>query len=207
MLRPPGQSLLELLAAIAVISLAVVGLSALGTASLAAAAQSASRLQAAYLALEGVEYLRYARDQNVADGLPWSNGILITDPDHANLVPTYGLVGKEYAFQSVFGVGDHDQPLARLYATAIGVPTGQGIAAQGADYVGGTAAPTQFTRVITVQAVCFAAKGTTEWLENPGTPCSDGSAPVGAEIQSDVEWSARGASYHQAFNTRLYGWQ
>lgn len=70
-----GFTILELLAAIVVVSIGVLGAYSVAQKIFANTFVSANRLTAAYLAQEGVEIVRNTRDTNWIEGVDWKDGM------------------------------------------------------------------------------------------------------------------------------------
>ena len=81
-MKDKGFTLLEVMAAVFVITVGVIGaLSALQRATSATFASS-SRLEAIYLAQEGIEIVRNIRDTNWLKGDVWDSDLPISPPDY-----------------------------------------------------------------------------------------------------------------------------
>lgn len=84
-----GFTLLELLVSIVVISVGVLGAYSVAQKIFSLTFTSTNRLTAAYLAQEGIETVRNARDTNWIGGNDWRNG-LVNSPGWENTsIPNY----------------------------------------------------------------------------------------------------------------------
>lgn len=197
-----GQSLIEVLAAVAVLSLAVTGLITLAGAGAAAADERSARLQATYLALEGIEYVRQVRDENWEAGRAWGSGIVDPLPVGGDFIVGYGLRdgrNKFYTDDVPASLDDAATDVAKTTRSA-------NLWAQGDGAVAADSELTRFSRLITTQALCYDKSTDDETIAAPGAGCNDGSAE-GVEITSAVQWIARGRTHNTELRTRLYGWQ
>src|SRR3989344_1991357 len=70
-----GFSLIESLVAIAILILAVTGTLTIASKSISISGQARDQITAAYLAEEGMEFIRNTRDNNVLAGASWVSGL------------------------------------------------------------------------------------------------------------------------------------
>ncbi|MBU2545232.1 prepilin-type N-terminal cleavage/methylation domain-containing protein [Patescibacteria group bacterium] len=83
-----GFTILELLATIVVISIGVLGAYSVAQKIFSLTFISTNHLTAAYLAQEGVEIVRNARDTNWIEGDDWRDGLVSTNWENTN-IPNY----------------------------------------------------------------------------------------------------------------------
>lgn len=70
-----GFTLIEMFVAITILALAVVGPLTIASRGLNTTVLARDQLTAAYLAQEGIEYIRYIKDSNVLSGDDWMTGL------------------------------------------------------------------------------------------------------------------------------------
>lgn len=185
-----GQSLLELVVAVGIIAAGLAGILTLTTVSIRAWTEGVRRVQATYLAFEGVELTRNAIETNELSGRPWWQGFRDDG--------TFAIDTTQFDFTpDVFEVCSQRE--CRLFRNVVGLYTHAD--GECADGLCVNFAPSPFSRLIEMREVC---EGNV--LVDPGVRCPAG-AIIGAQVRSAVQWQASGGSREFNLTERWYHWK
>ncbi len=190
-----GSTIIELLAAVFVLSVALVGALALTTSNLQSQGMGNARLVAVNLAREGVELARAIRDSNWLASEPWDKGLVSTTNKSCAVLP---LGTSSFTFLS-----------DTLCDSAISDPSYQmyrddneryyQVAAEGsADGV-----PFMYRRT-TFQAICLIDATETVSANNA---CDVGASKIGTQVIAEVSWNYSGQTSATKVVEKLYNWR
>ncbi|MDO8435722.1 MAG: prepilin-type N-terminal cleavage/methylation domain-containing protein [bacterium] len=180
-MHPRGQTLIELIIAVGIIAAGLVGILTLTQASIRAWTETVRRVQATYLAAEGIELTRNAIETNELKQKPWWDGFR---GDGTMTIDRDGPVD--------FTPNDLDEcagATCLLHQDAAGFFNhGNGVA-------------TSFARIIELRELC---DGNT--LIDIGARCAPG-ALIGIQIRSVVSFPSSGGTREQQLTERWYQWR
>ena len=202
MIARPGQTLIEVLLALAIILVGMMSLvSTLINAKITADASVDSAI-AVQLAREPVEAARFIRDSNWLErengyGTTFndrlSNGsdhtaVYVWDPAQTNL---------DNAVQFDFTPNSNSDPMTVIYQNSDGL------------YLNTiTGSATIYSRYVTLFPICSSDGGVTETiLTADGQTCAVGVDEIGIQVTSTVTWSSRGTEHTVALEEQLYNWR
>lgn len=199
--RRSGQSLIEGIIAIAVITVGLMGVIGLAISNQASARATGDRAVATSLAREGLEVAKHIRDSAWLASQPFGTGLLdgggttaIPRADFAPAGPTWSLSFGPYA--------DFSDP-----ATQVTWLEGDGRYGQQLD--GGTL--TKFRRRLELVALCRPDGATGvdfSYVAAAGTDCSaSGGQLVGARVLSHVQWQQGPGLRTVTLEMRLFDWR
>ena len=191
-----GQSLVEVIIALAIISSAVVAALTLTVSSLSAQKSNEGWVIGGNLAREGIEVVRNMRDSNWLAGRVWNDGLVGPEPDTDHTaVPVFDPETGGWTIDfSVDGIGEESASVWRLLG---GHP---GIMVQAAARPEGTV-PSGFRRIIYLHPVCA-----DQSVLESGT-CPPGNPQAGLSVTSHVTWSVSGRSPKAEMTVVLYDWR
>jgi hypothetical protein len=199
----PGQTLLEGIIAIAVVTIGLMGVVGLAISNQTSAQAISDRAVATTLAREGLEVTKHIRDSNWLANVPFSTGLLNPVGGFTTAVPS----------------SDFGNPTGPVWSLSFGEYTNfVDLATQvtwldeGLRYAqsinGGT--PTKFQRYLKMTALCRpAAYQGTEFRYNAASSatCASGEKLVGIRVLSHVQWP-RGAGFSTVtLELRLFDWR
>lgn len=188
-----GQSMVEMIVAIAIILTGLVGALALTISNLSGSHEAGTRVVAANLAKEGIDVARNIRDTNWLQDLDWDAGLSSGDDFTAIAVfdPSLNQWQLDFAADSI---GDE---VAKIYLTADNL------------YLQDTTPPagneTLYSRLLTIEPICFDQATKTEAID--GGPCGIGEEKTGVRVKSEVAWSESGRSRTLTLEDKLYNWR
>lgn len=183
--NPSGQSLLEAIFAIGVMTIVVASVLALVNASISGQKESESQIIANNLAREGIEVARNIRDSNWLAGANWDNGLVSSDPAQNRAIAEFSSAGNSW--QLTFGC-DNKQ----LYISADGIYTH-------AD----TGTKSVYSRCLTLTSICQTAAGTDVIKDF----CAEGENKIGLKINSTVDYQDSGQQRSVSLEDLLYAWK
>jgi type II secretory pathway pseudopilin PulG len=185
---PEGQSLVELIASIAIMLTVVTAVLALTISNIRAQRQSQEQVLANNLARESVEVVRSIRDSNWLAGEPWDTGLdLSSEPGETVLAPTGLGTVVTWAYQP--GPTSHQLSFANgLY---------------GHD---GSGANAPYQRFVTLRAICQQATGA-EAIATAGEECPGSDQKIGLQVSVQVTWPDGGQSRSVVVDDLLYAWK
>jgi len=199
----PGQTLLEGIIAIAVVTIGLMGVIGLAISNQTSAQTIGDRAVATALAREGLEVTKHIRDSNWLANVPFSTGLLNPIGNFTTAVPS----------------SDFGNPTGPIWSLSFGEYTNFADAAtrvtwldEGQRYAqsinGGT--PTKFQRYLKMTALCRPAdaQGTLfRYGDVKSTSCPVGELLVGVRVLSYVQWP-RGAGHSEVvLELRLFDWR
>ncbi|MCX6785803.1 MAG: hypothetical protein NTZ18_03050 [Candidatus Komeilibacteria bacterium] len=188
-----GQTLLEVIIALAVITTGVVSSLSLTSYNLTTVFSSETRLIAANLAREGIEAARQLRDSNWLAGNPWNQGIV--DAGKYRLTVNFDPSANAWTTQSqAVDIGACAN--CQLYLA------GSGVYSHNA--AGNTA--TAYKRLITLKQICWQDVSGSEVVMAVGQNC--GANPlIGYQVESLLAWTEAGRAHQLSVIDRLYDWK
>jgi Tfp pilus assembly protein PilV len=187
-----GQGLLE-----AIISLAIIGTGIIGVMNLVVSNQSASteggeRVLAASLTREAVEVVRNLRDSNWLSRSAWDQGLSGTGSDYT----AAALFDKSNNSWSLdFTPNDLTHNYARLWREG-------GVYFQSTQDSPAGASLSGYRRLLTLDAICQ-----NKTIMTSGSSCAAGNPKIGIRVQSEVQWTTRGATHTIVAEERLFNWR
>ncbi len=198
-----GQTLIELLAAFAIIASGLMAVMGLVISNRTLSQANADRLVATNLAREGLELVREMRDSN------WLAGQYLNQGDLGGVEGTATPVWSGAAGQSAphldYAANDftHDNTNVVIVSPATGLFANKNAGAA----ITGTA--TMFRRLITLTALCDDGSGSYPAATPEGTTSCPGAQPqVGLRVRSETQWTHNnGQSGTAVMYNDLYDWR
>jgi prepilin-type N-terminal cleavage/methylation domain-containing protein len=188
-----GQSLVEMIVAIAIILTGLVGALSLTISNLTGVDEAGTRVVASNLAREGIEVVRNFRDANWLQNLDWDAG-LFSGNDFTAIAVFDPLINK---WRLDFNPNAVSDPEAKLYRNP------ENLYLQ--DIIPPAGTQTQYARLITLDPICFNAATQTENIS--GNPCGAGEEKTGIRIKSEVTWNLSGRARDVTLEDRIYNWR
>jgi Tfp pilus assembly protein PilV len=188
-----GQSLIEMIIAIAIILTGLIGALALTISNLSGLQESSTRVVASNLAREGIDAARNVRDTNWLKNLVWDTGLFSGSDFTAIAVfnPTSN------SWQLNFNPNSVSDAAAKLYRQT------SNLYIQDVAPPGGT--ETLYSRLITLDPICF--NSTTKVETISGGSCGAGETKTGIRVKSEVAWTESGRPHLITLENRLYNWK
>jgi Tfp pilus assembly protein PilV len=188
-----GQSLVEMIIAIAIILTGLIGAIALTISNLTGSAEAGTRVVATNLAKEGIEVARNIRDTNWLKNLAWDNG-LYSGTDYT-AIAVFNPATKQWSLDfSPASVTDAAAKLylstGNLYLQDVNPPAGQA---------------TLYSRLITLDPICL--NGTSKAETITGSACGAGETKIGIRVKAEVAWSQSGRARSLTVEDRIYNWR
>lgn len=188
-----GQSLVEMIVAIAIILTGLVGALSLTISNLTGVDEAGTRVVASNLAREGIEVVRNFRDANWLKNLDWDTGLYSGNDFTAIAIfdPPTNKWRLDFSPNAISDLA------AKLYRSPENL------------YLQDTAPPagmeTQYFRLITLDPICFNAATQTESIT--GNLCGVGEEKIGIRIKSEVTWKLSGRARDVILEDRIYNWR
>lgn len=214
-----GNTLIELMTAIVVISVGLIGGLSLATSNVRNAGLGVSRLIAINMAREGIEVARNIRDSNwLADSpanqltqpslIAWYTGLIDTSGSSKKCT-TLKSAHRVLAFDFTATTCPQDQTLFqdmyRMYqSTATDLTAGEYMQ-RGNGSVLTTNTPTAFYRTIQLDPICLSATNT-ETVDS-ATCTASSSSMIGMRVTADVKWKQGGGTHQVHLRENLYNWR
>lgn len=206
-----GQTFVELLTALFVLSVALVGALSLATSNAQSQQIGANRLIASNLAREAVETARALRDTNWLLGMAsgeWDTGLAdAAGTNHcailtpARFVSPDGVIASPFRFvECKKGVGGEDIAIDPLYRVTRGE---DGAFLQPGETVGGT--PSNLYRKIRFDPICLLAEE--ETIARDGDCGTGGSVQIGIAVTAEVGWEQGGKKLNVKMAEELTNWR
>lgn len=204
-----GQGLIEVMAAIAIITTALSAIISLIVISLAANRESCCRIIAVNLAREAIEVARNKRDSNWLDieagtvGVNWDNGLYAPGKDYSAIIEfnqtedenDYG--DWDFQFQPD-DINDNTNDRCRMYLK-------DGIYKQSENSIDGIL--TKYRRLIRLNPICELPDGS-ESILTDNEKCDDvGGVKIGIQAIAQVNWTESGREHSLSLEDRLYNWK
>lgn len=209
MIARSGQTLIEVLLALAIILVGMMSLvSTLINAKITADASVDSAI-AVQLAREPVEAARFIRDSNWLKrenglGTSYNESLMrdnVGDPNDYSAVYTWDPPATDpaLAIQFNFDPDTSTDPLTQVYRDS------DNFYRHAPSFV-----TTIYSRYVTLYPICSSDGGVTEQLITAdGQDCvaTYGSPEIGLQVNSTVTWSSRGTDHTVTLEERLYNWR
>ncbi len=193
--NPPesGQSLIEMIIAIAIILTGLIGALALTISNLSGTQESNTRVVASNLAREGIDVVRNIRDTNWLKNLTWDAGLYFGTDYTAIAVfnPTLN------QWQLNFSPNNIDDAAAKLYRLENNLYIQDISPPEGVE--------TLYSRLLTLDPICFNSLTRVETIS--GGSCGLGEEKIGIRVKSEVTWIESGRSHKITLEDRLYNWK
>ena len=205
--KQAGQSLLELIIAIGMVTTGLFGVWALFLSNYAGEREAQMHIIGANLAREGIEVVKNIRDSNwlfIDDNSPCDYNGSVSNPCRwdSGLEATNNIIGNLLG-EAVYLEGGDD---GQLYIDADGFYTHDD-----------TGAKTPYQRVITLRAICCLDNTPQDLvcdnfsdefiIEAEGQSCSINSLKIGVDAHSRVSWQVKGRSQSVVIQEQLYNWK
>ncbi|MBN1585050.1 hypothetical protein JW899_01650 [Candidatus Uhrbacteria bacterium] len=190
-----GQSIVEVIVALAVISTAVVAALTLTGSSLNAQKSNEDMMVAVNLAREGVEVARNIRDSNWLAERRWDDGLVGESLDYTAIAvfdPVSGDWSLDFAPDSLSGEGTE---VWRLTSEHLGIHTQDTV--RPADSF-----RTPFRRLLVLNPVCRSQE-----VRESGSACDMADPQVGIRIESLVAWGGGKRPRDVAVTETIYDWR
>ncbi len=188
-----GQTMIEMMIAIAVIIVGVFSALNLVYSNLALVNRDTDEVIAINLSREGVEVAKEIRDSNWLAGVPFNKGM------------SDGTTPSNYTGTIVWTGAAGTVPHFDFTANLISAPTAKVFLLKGfyqQDVSGGST--TMFSRLLTFHPICKTSGG----LVVKNTPALCGSDPeIGVRVESAIQWVRGGITKHTVIYDDLYDWR
>lgn len=188
-----GQSLVEMIVAIAIILTGLMGALALTVSNLSGVGEAGARVVASSLAKEGVDVTRNVRDTNWLKSAAWDDGLFSGNDFTA--IAVFNPVQNIWHFE--FSPNAISEPAAKLYRDV------NNLYLQDKVQPAGTA--TIYSRLITLDPICLDPVAKVETIT--GNPCGGGEQKIGIRVKSEVDWTESGQPRSLVLEDRLYNWR
>lgn len=190
-----GQSLVEMIVAIAIILTGLIGALALAISNLSGSTEAGTRVIATNLAREGIDVVRNIRDTNWLSNLDWDNGLHSGADDYTAIAVFNPATGAWQLKFEPSAIGDAE---AKLYLDL-----------EDSDlYLQDTSSPggieTSYARLLTLDPICLTA-AKVEIIT--GSACGGGEQKIGVRVKSEVDWTESGRSHSVVLEDKLYNWR
>lgn len=198
-----GQTLIEVITALAVIAIGLVGVLSLATTNVRNQGIGLSRLIANNLAREGIEVARNIRDTNWLSGVSWYAG-LENDASHCAVLDMPRTSTFDFVACPSNGTSFMSAPyrLLRNAETATHGSTVIPFDEHRQQGSGGAIAgdPTAFYRKVELSPICLVNE------EETVDPCAIGDA-IGMRVTSEVAWKQSGHNHLVRLRENVYNWR
>lgn len=197
-----GQSLLELIIALGVLTVGVFAVWSLLAANYRGESEVRARVVAINLAREGIEVVKNIRDSNWfkidnGRGIAWTDGLIGSDST-ARISNLLADVGLDFSVNNLTDAG------AKLYLTDAGYFTSTV-----------TTRPTIYRRLITVKSICCADSAPRDFqcddfnFNPPQTAICDAATQltVGLDVASQVSWTVEGKTSQVTVQDQIFNWR
>jgi type II secretory pathway pseudopilin PulG len=196
-----GQSLIEAIVALGILTTAISSALTLASASIGAERESGASITAGNLAREGIEAVRVLRDSNWLSGAAWDQGLYgATGPDY-DAIPVLDPATAGWSLDfNTEGVTDATATVWR-YTTAAGGAV-VGLHQQAAAQPSGTVT-SGFSRIVETNPICRDVAGGFTVITS-GVCATE---KVGVQVVSRVHWQSSGRARTFTAEERLYAWR
>ncbi len=196
-----GNTLIELLIAMMVISVGLFTAATLVYGNLALVQRDTDQVTAMNLAREGLELAKQLRDSNWLAGKSFDDGMVGTDPMDYTATPkwTGGAVNPSFQFVA----NDFTHPDTAVVAVS-DVSALDFFANQTSD-VPFAATSTPYQRLITFHPLCDDGS-----VKDSGSNCQQNNPnalKIGVRVESHIRWARKGTQYDTVVFTDLYDWR
>ncbi|MBI2645355.1 prepilin-type N-terminal cleavage/methylation domain-containing protein [Candidatus Uhrbacteria bacterium] len=190
-----GQTLIELMAAVFVITTGLLGVLGLTTANVRSETTAVMRLTAFNLAREGAELARNIRDGNWLSSQPWDAGLTLAT--HCAVVST---VQTLQSFESTSCASDQFDSAYRVFLDSE-------LYTQYAGNASVTAVSTQYYRRIVLDPICVSKTGEVAETVVTDGGCDVSSIMAGMQVTSEVVYKIAGRAQSARIIERLMNWR
>lgn len=190
-----GQSMLEAIAAVTVITVGITGVMALTGNNLVVSSASSQQVVAINLAREAIEVVRNFRDSNWLAGDAWDNGFsYINIADHTAVLLFSPLTNEWTVDYSIDALSDDG---AQMYRATTGLYRQFGSGIPDASYT-----PTSYRRLVTIDQICADSP---DDIQSTGE-CS--TTVIGYRVYVHVSWDeSNGSTRSVDVEERFYNWK
>ena len=189
-----GQSLVEMIVALAIILTGLIGALTLTISNLSASGEAGTRVVATNLAREGIDVVRNIRDTNWLKNSSWDD--LLYD-------------GADYTAIAVFNPAADPVWQLNFTPSAIGEAAAKFYLSVENLYLQDVAPPagtkTLYSRLLTLDPICLNLATKTESIT--GGSCVGGEEKIGIRVKSEVAWTESGRSHSIVLEDKLYNWR
>ncbi len=199
-----GQTLIELLVAMTVISVGLLSTITLVYGNRMLVERDTDEVVALNIAREGIELGKNLRDSNWLANLPFNTGFV--GPNGApqtdyTAVPVWDGIASVPSFD--FTPDTFAHPATGVFRSTD--PLTLGFLANSSTLIKVTGSVTPFRRLLTFHPLCA---GLPDTPLSSGAACSDtGLETVGIRIESQVEWNRAGKAFNVTLYDDLYDWR
>ncbi len=189
-----GQSLVEMIVALAIILTGLIGALTLTISNLSASGEAGTRVVATNLAREGLDVVRNIRDTNWLKNSPWDD-LLYAGTDYTAIAVFNP--AADPAWQLNFAPAAIDETAAKLYLSVDNLYLQDVIPPAGTE--------TLYARLLTLDPICLNLTTKTETVT--GSACVGGEEKIGIRVKSEVAWTESGRSHSIVLEDKLYNWR
>ncbi len=203
MQKAKGQTIIEVLVALAVVSIGLFASAGLVFGNLSLVERDTDRVIAINLAREGIEIAKQIRDSNWLAGNSFDLGLTSagTPGDYTASLVWDGVISTPSFDFSTNLITDGNAQVIRSTAVS---PSGMYANLNTAPPIGGAATP--FTRLTTFSPICIDASNAHTVIVSG--VCSDyGQVKGGIRIESRVEWLRKGSTIRSVIYEDIYDWK
>ena len=195
MQRLRGQTLIELLITVSVVTTGLFAASALVFSNLQLSDRDADEVVAVNLAREGIELAKEMRDSNWLAGAPFDQGLASGRDYSAAPRWTGGPAEATFTFDFAPRTMDDDGTVITQIADA---------ASPGFYANSLTGTPTPWRRLLTFHPICRTASG--ESVLNDDEDCAS-DPKIGIRVESHLQWIRKGQTFDRTMYEDLYDWR
>jgi len=202
-----GQTLIELMAAIFVITTGLLGVLGLTTANVRSETMAVTRLTAFNLAREGVELARNMRDSNWLSDQAWNTGLIEGGVRRCAVINISLTTSPFQLFGDIAACPDQFDSAYRVFLDS-------GLYTQYMGSASAGAVPTQYYRRILLDPICldvlqtdFDNKSFTSISEEVKNIGCGANVMAGVQVTSEVVWKVAGRTQTARIIERLYNWR
>ncbi|MFZ2803731.1 MAG: prepilin-type N-terminal cleavage/methylation domain-containing protein [Patescibacteria group bacterium] len=197
MTKRNGQTLIELLVAMFVISIGLFGAVGIVYSNLALVNRDTDEVTVVNLAREGVELAKEARDSNWIAGNSFDQGFE-SGSDYSATPVWNGILATPSFDFTANTVTDTQAAVIQLVPTS----TAPGFYANLNMGAGITGNSTLFHRLLTFHPIC-----SDESVLNSGAICAGALTKIGIRVESHIEWTRQGITKDFTIYSDLYDWR
>lgn len=203
MKKAKGQTIIEVLVALAVVSIGLFASAGLVFGNLSLVERDTDRVVATNLAREAIEIAKQIRDSNWLSNQAFDVGLVnaITPGDYTATLIWDGVVAKPSFEFTANAISDAN---AQIVLSTAATPNGLYVNQNTAPPIGGSATP--FKRLTTFSPICVDAANTHTVISSG--VCTDiGQIKAGIRIESRVEWTRKGRTISSVIYEDMYDWK
>lgn len=203
MTKASGQTIIEVLVALGVISIGLFAAAGLVFGNLALVEKDTDRVIAVNLAREGIEFAKQIRDSNWLAGNAFDLGLLnAASPGDYTATPVWtgGGTAPYFDFTANAVTDGNAQVVLSTAIVGAGFYANQNTAPP----IGGTA--TAFKRLMTFSPIC-ADTSNVQTVISSGTCATMGQTKVGVRIESRIQWIRKASTISTVMYDDVYDWK